>query len=93
MILEIVSPETKLFSGEVTSVVAPGIDGSFQLLNNHAAIVAVLKNGIVKITSNSFVFSKDVASRFTKENEQNYNLSIGSGTLEMKDNKVIILVD
>jgi len=93
MTLEIVSPEAKLFSGEVTSVAAPGVDGSFQLLNNHAAIVSILKKGTVKITANSFQFSKESAPKFNKVNDQNYSLSIASGTLEMKNNKVIILVD
>ena len=41
MILEIVSPEAKLFSGEVTSVTLPGIAGSFQILNHHAPIVSI----------------------------------------------------
>ena len=49
MILEIVSPEAKLFSGEVTSVTLPGVDGSFQILNNHAPIVSILEKGTVKI--------------------------------------------
>ncbi len=93
MTLEIVSPEAKLFSGNVTSVTAPGVDGSFQLLNNHAAIVSILKQGLVKITANDFQFTKESVSKFTKVNEQNYSLLITSGTLEMKNNKVIILVD
>ena len=93
MTLEIVSPEAKLFSGNVTSVTAPGVDGSFQLLNNHAAIVSSLKQGLVKITANDFQFTKESVSKFTKVNEQNYSLLITSGTLEMKNNKVIILVD
>jgi F-type H+-transporting ATPase subunit epsilon len=46
MILEIVSPEAKLFKGEVTSVTVPGVDGSFQILNNHAPIVSILEKGI-----------------------------------------------
>jgi F0F1-type ATP synthase epsilon subunit len=44
MFLEIVSPEAKLFQGEVTSVSLPGVDGSFQLLNQHAPIVSTRKN-------------------------------------------------
>ncbi|MDL2144009.1 F0F1 ATP synthase subunit epsilon [Flavobacterium tructae] len=93
MILDIVSPEAKLFSGEVTSVTLPGVDGSFQILNNHAPIVSILEKGTVKIASAKFSFSKDVASKFTKVNEQTYTLEIASGTVEMKDNKVIVLVD
>ncbi len=93
MILEIVSPEASLFTGEVTSVSLPGIDGSFQILNNHAPIVSVLKKGIVKIVSNQFKIVKEVESKFIKINDQNYNLEINSGTIEMKNNKIIVLVD
>jgi F-type H+-transporting ATPase subunit epsilon len=93
MILEIVSPEAKLFSGEVTSVTLPGVDGSFQILNNHAPIVSILGKGVVKITASNFNFAKEVTSQFMKLDEQNYTLAITSGTIEMKDNKVIILAD
>jgi F-type H+-transporting ATPase subunit epsilon len=50
MKLEIVSPEAVLFSGEVTSVSVPGIDGEFQMLNNHAPIVSILTKGDVKFS-------------------------------------------
>ncbi len=93
MILEIVSPEATLFKGEVTSVTLPGVDGSFQILNNHAPIVSILEKGIVKIAAPSFTLAKEVASKFTKVNDQNYTLAIASGTIEMKDNKVIVLAD
>lgn len=93
MILEIVSPEALLFSGEVTSISLPGVDGSFQILNNHAPIVSILKQGTVKITAPSFNIDKEIADKFTKVNDQNYTLDINSGTIEMKDNKVIVLAD
>ncbi len=93
MFLEIVSPEAKLFSGEITSVSLPGVDGHFQMLNNHAPIVSILQKGIVKITATSFNFSKESEDLFTKVNDQNYTLEIQSGTIEMKDNKVIVLAD
>ncbi|WP_333599162.1 F0F1 ATP synthase subunit epsilon [Flavobacterium sp.] len=93
MILEIVSPEATLFKGEVTSVSLPGVDGSFQILNNHAPIVSILKQGTVKIAAQSFKINKEVAEKFTKVNDQNYTLEIHSGTIEMKDNKVIVLAD
>jgi F-type H+-transporting ATPase subunit epsilon len=51
MYLEIVSPEATLFSSEVDAVTVPGINGEFQMLNNHAAIVAVLAEGTVKINT------------------------------------------
>ncbi|MEY3498911.1 MAG: hypothetical protein RL308_580 [Bacteroidota bacterium] len=93
MILEIVSPEAKLFSGEVTSVTLPGVDGSFQILNNHAPIVSTLKEGVIKIAALSFKFSKESVDKFLKVNEQNYTLAVNSGVIELKDNKVIVLVD
>jgi len=93
MILEIVSPEAKLFSGEVTSISLPGVDGHFQMLNNHAPIVSLLQKGLVKITAPSFDISEENASLFTKVNDQNFTLAINSGTIEMKDNKVIVLAD
>jgi F-type H+-transporting ATPase subunit epsilon len=94
MILEIVSPEATLFKGEVTSVSLPGVDGSFQILNNHAPIVSILKQGTVKIAATSFKFESEILEeQFTKVNDQNYTLDIASGTIEMKDNKVIVLAD
>lgn len=93
MILEIVSPEAQLFKGEVTSISLPGVDGSFQILNNHAPIVSILKQGIVNVVTKSFKLNKDVEKKFTKVNEQNFTLEISSGTIEMKDNNIIVLVD
>lgn len=93
MLLEIVSPEAKLFSGEITSISVPGVDGSFQMLNNHAPIVSLLQKGTVNITAPSFDLDEETAGLFTKVNDQNYTLEINSGTLELKDNKVIVLAD
>ena len=93
MTLEIVSPEAALFSGTVTSVTLPGIEGSFQILNNHAPIVAILKDGEIKIVADSFSFSKESAAQFTRVDDKTYTLAINSGTIEMNDNKVIVLVD
>ncbi|PVX45695.1 F-type H+-transporting ATPase subunit epsilon [Flavobacterium sp. 103] len=93
MLLEIVSPEAKLFSGEITSISVPGVDGRFQMLNNHAPIVSLLQKGTINITAPAFDLNEETASLFTKVNDQNYTLEIASGTLELKDNKVIVLAD
>ena len=93
MILEIVSPEASLFKGEITSISVPGVDGSFQILNNHAPIVSLLQKGTVSFTAPSFDFDKETSGLFTKVNAENYTLVISAGTLEMKDNKVIVLAD
>ncbi len=93
MILEIVSPEAKLSSGEVTSVTVPGVDGRFQILNLHAPIVSLLEKGLVKFATTSFNEDEYMLEKFTKVDDQNYTITITSGTLEMKDNKIIVLVD
>ncbi|MBN8701849.1 MAG: ATP synthase F1 subunit epsilon [Bacteroidetes bacterium] len=49
MFLEIITPDTKLFSGEVVSVSLPGKEGSFGVLDKHAPIVSSLKPGKIKI--------------------------------------------
>ncbi|TWO32181.1 F0F1 ATP synthase subunit epsilon [Seonamhaeicola sediminis] len=91
MYLEIVSPEATLFSGEVESVAVPGINGEFQMLKDHAPVVSLLKEGQVKIFGN-ITLDEEVASKFAKSNK-GFTLEINSGTIEMKDNKVIVLAD
>ena len=49
MYLEIVSPEALLVAGEIESITLPGMDGEFQMMNNHAAIVSLLSEGKVKL--------------------------------------------
>ncbi len=93
MILEIVSPEAQLFKGQATSVTLPGVNGSFQILNNHAPIVSILKQGTVKITASNYEIKKEVENKFIKINDENFNLEILSGTIEMKDNNIIVLID
>ena len=93
MILEIVSPESVLFKGEVISVSLPGVDGSFQVLNNHAPIVSILKQGTITVAAASFDLLKEVEKQFTIVNNQVFTLAISSGTIEMKNNKIIVLAD
>ncbi|GAL66472.1 F0F1 ATP synthase subunit epsilon [Jejuia pallidilutea] len=91
MYLEIVSPEATLFSGEVDAVAVPGVNGEFEILQNHAPIISLLKDGLVKISGN-IVLDEEVAPKFTKTGK-GFALSISSGTIEMKDNKLIVLAD
>jgi len=91
MYLEIVSPETTLFKGEVDSVSVPGANGEFEMLNNHAPIVSILKEGFVKIRGTINLDEKN-ASKF-EQKEKGYWLSISSGTIEMNANKIIVLAD
>ncbi|WP_296317952.1 F0F1 ATP synthase subunit epsilon [Winogradskyella sp. UBA3174] len=97
MYLEIVSPEATLFSSEVDSVAVPGINGEFQMLNNHAPVVSILKSGTIKIhthTQSHLVFDELHAKVVPHNDDDNVlTVSINSGTIEMKDNKLIILAD
>ncbi len=91
MYLEIVTPEATLFSGEVDSVAVPGVNGEFEMLKDHAPIVSILKEGQVKIFG-SIQLEEEVEEKFTKI-DKGVSLVINSGTLEMKENKIIVLAD
>jgi F-type H+-transporting ATPase subunit epsilon len=77
MFLEIITPDKKVFEGEVDSVSVPGAKGSFQMLNNHASIISTIINGKVKVKGKSGEESFDVKG----------------GVVEMLNNKVIILAE
>ncbi len=90
MFIEIVSPEKIIFTGDVSSVYLPGTDGFFQILNNHAPIVSTLKKGTIKLSGK---FEDDVYENLNLEGVNKASLAIESGVVEMKNNKLIILVD
>ncbi|TRZ45817.1 F0F1 ATP synthase subunit epsilon [Robertkochia solimangrovi] len=92
MYLEIVTPEATLFKGEVNSVAVPGVDGEFQMLNNHAPIVSILGKGKVKIYGDVAIAGQ-YADRFIKGEKNETVLLINNGTVEMNENKVIVLAD
>ncbi|MGJ8743855.1 FoF1 ATP synthase subunit delta/epsilon [Polaribacter sp.] len=97
MFLEIVTPEAILFSSEVDAITVPGINGDFQMLNNHAPIVSVLREGTIKIHVHSQEHLKfnDLHGKLVKaiDDDKILTLAINSGTLELNDNKVIVLAD
>lgn len=93
MTLEIISPEAPLFNGEIASISLPGANGFFQILNNHAPIVSLLKKGVVKINAPSFTFLGEMEGKFSKIDNHNYTLEIKSGIIEMKKNKIILLTE
>lgn len=78
MTLEILTPEKKIFSGEVYGVQLPGIAGSFEVLEKHAPLVSALKAGKLKIL-------KDKISTTI------YNIQ--SGFVEVINNKATVLVE
>jgi F-type H+-transporting ATPase subunit epsilon len=92
MILEIVSPEATLLNTEVELISVPGVNGEFQMLNNHAPIVSLLVEGSVRFKGVNVKINEQFASKFNNVKGE-FSLPIKSGTIEMKDNKVIILAD
>lgn len=92
MYLEIISPETTLFSGEVNSLTLPGTDGSFQVLENHAPIVSTLQAGRV-IIKGKVILKEEVKAQFESVGKDVLVYPITSGTVEMRDNKIILLSD
>ncbi|MEO1032045.1 MAG: hypothetical protein AAFX55_11605 [Bacteroidota bacterium] len=97
MYLEIVSPEATLFSSEVDSVVVPGVNGEFEMLKDHAPIVSILKEGTIRVKTHtqSHLEFDELHAEVVPHNddEKVLTIKINSGTIEMKDNKLIILAD
>ncbi len=92
MKVDIVTPEGALFSGEVDSIVVPGINGSFEMLNNHAPIIAVLDNGDIRLKGQQITINDEVKDKFTTKQGE-VILPVNSGTVEMKNNHVIVLAE
>ena len=95
MHLQIITPEHVVFDCEVDAVTLPGKDGEFQLLNNHAPIVATLGEGTIKIAVHESTF-KDFDNKSGKiysspSQSKTLLFDIKGGTLEMNNNKVIVL--
>ena len=78
MKLDILTPEKKIYDGDVLGVILPGVQGYFELLDNHAPIVAALGKGQLKIL-------KD------KNTQEQY--TIDGGFVEMNNNKTIVLLE
>ncbi|MBT0606927.1 FoF1 ATP synthase subunit delta/epsilon [Aequorivita echinoideorum] len=91
MYLEIVTPEASLVAGEVESVTVPGVEGEFQMLNNHAPIVSVLQEGKVKFKGNPTI-AEAFKNKFTQEDGK-WILHINGGTVECNNNRVMVLAD
>ena len=77
MLLEIYTPEQKVFEGQVDSATFPGSKGSFQVLNNHAALVSTLEKGKV----------------IYKNKKEETEIMIIGGVVEVMNNKVILLAE
>jgi F-type H+-transporting ATPase subunit epsilon len=78
MKIEIITPDKKIYEGEIKSVRVPGKKGSFQVLKDHAPIISTLDNGSVRIVDQ-------------ENNELTFEIS--GGVIEVKANKIILLAD
>ncbi|MBU3928089.1 MAG: ATP synthase F1 subunit epsilon [Bacteroidetes bacterium GWF2_41_31] len=77
MYVEIMTPDVEIYKGDAELVQLPGIDGSFELLNNHAPLISALAKGKIKIRTGG-------KERF---------FDIAGGVIEVHDNKVLILAE
>ena len=77
MTVEIITPERTLFEGPAISVTLPGADGSLGVLDRHAPMITTLQKGIVKIK--------------TDKSEENFE--VNGGTVEVFNNRVMILAE
>ncbi|MBS1652156.1 MAG: ATP synthase F1 subunit epsilon [Bacteroidetes bacterium] len=78
MKLEIITPDKKLFEGTVKSAIFPGSEGSFGILNNHAAMIATLTKGKIEIT---------------QDNNSKTEFEVKGGVVEVNKNKVTVLAE
>lgn len=78
MTLEILTPEKKLYSGDVYGVQLPGIDGLFEVLDKHAPLVSALGKGKMKIL---------------KDRSNTESFMIQGGFVEVLNNKATVLVE
>jgi F-type H+-transporting ATPase subunit epsilon len=77
MFLEIVTPDKNIFSGDIVSVSFPGSNGEFGIQENHAPIVATLKEGKIKVDANG----------------TEHLFEVSGGVVEVNQNKIIVLAD
>lgn len=78
MFLEIITPDKKVFEGQVKLIQLPGKKGAFEILKNHAPILSTLEKGRIKVM---------------EENGTEKFFDIDGGVIENKANKIIILVE
>jgi len=78
MLLEIITPDKRIYSGEVKLVQLPGTVGSFEVLKNHAPIISTLEKGKIKVV---------------EDNGQILYFEVEGGIVENKDNKIVVLVE
>ncbi|NPV74707.1 MAG: F0F1 ATP synthase subunit epsilon [Pelotomaculum sp.] len=75
--LEIVTPQRKVFSEDVSFLVAPGTEGELGVLPNHAPLITSLNIGIMRI----------------QQEGKTLKVVVTGGFMEVRDNKVTVLAN
>jgi F-type H+-transporting ATPase subunit epsilon len=78
MRIDIITPDKKVYEGEIKSVRVPGKKGSFQVLKDHAPIISTLESGPVIMVDE-------------EGNQQIFEVT--GGVIEVKANNIILLAD
>lgn len=78
MKIEIVTPDSTIYEGEVSLAQFPGLDGSFEVMNNHAPMIAALKRGKIKVIE-------------AKKNTLYFD--VNGGVVEILKNKIQVLAE
>lgn len=96
MLLEIITPESQIFKGEVEAVQLPGLDGSFQVLKGHAPIISALSQGDVKVDLTAPFERGERSSDLIKDDKSNakvIRVAIKGGVIEMLNDKIVVLAE
>ena len=78
MLLEIITPDKRIYSGQIQLVQLPGTKGAFEILKNHAPIISSLEKGTIKVV---------------EEGGKVLLFEVDGGVVENKDNKIIVLAE
>lgn len=96
MHLEIITPESKIFYGEVDAVQFPGLDGSFQVLTGHAPIISGLSKGVVKVDLSAPYQKTEKSSELVLQDSSDskvVRVAISGGVMELLNDKIIVLAE
>lgn len=93
MNLEILTPESLIFSGTIESVTVPGKSGEFQVLPNHAPMISALKNGDVKIKIKSQPIHQSELLSEDSSQKSTLVFKVSGGVLEVMTNRVVLLAE
>lgn len=88
---EIVTPQRKLFKINCLSVTLPGLDGEFEILSGHAALLTALKTGIASVKEPKS--SEEEYDQLFSTSPKNFRFMIAEGFAEISHKKVTVLCD